>query len=111
MNGPIIRGAYRFSAANIEKTNDLFERELNTIYLLKEFQRKGIGELLFKKVVSEFRKHDIKSMMLWTLKENPARYFYEYLGGEVFDSKMIDRGGKQLVSIAYGWKDLTLFDS
>ncbi len=36
---------------------------------------------------------------------NPCRRFYEALGGERLRDKQINVGGRQLVEIAYGWRD------
>lgn len=93
-----------FVSIGNKKTHEIYDRELNSLYILRDFQRRGIGKLLFKEVVNELKKENLKSLFLWVLEENPARGFYEKIGGKSFDSKMIKRGGKQLKSIAYGWE-------
>jgi len=44
--------------------------------------------------------------MLWVLKSNPARKFYERMGGELIGEKQIEIGGVRLIEIAYGWSAL-----
>jgi len=102
-NGNIVA----FASASLVRTNDLFERELYSIYILKEFQRKGIGRLLIKAIITKFTESNIRSMILWTLQDNPSRLFYKRLGGKVVDKRIIDRGGKELQQIAYAWEDIT----
>ena len=65
-----------FASASLFRTNDLFERELYSIYILKEFQRKGMGKLLIKAIITKFTESNVKSMTLWTLQNNPSRLFY-----------------------------------
>jgi ribosomal protein S18 acetylase RimI-like enzyme len=95
-----------FASAGLVKTNELFDREINSIYILKEFQRQGIGRLLIKAIITEFIKNNVRSMIIWTLQDNPSRYFYQYLGGKIVDKRKIQRGGKELIQIAYGWDDI-----
>ncbi|MGL4773379.1 MAG: GNAT family N-acetyltransferase [Clostridium sp.] len=96
-----------FAVGSLVRTNDFFEREIFSIYILKEFQRKGIGKLLIKAMVTNFIKNNVASMILWTLEDNPSRLFYEHLGGKIVDTRLIDRGGKKLKQVAYAWEDIT----
>jgi hypothetical protein len=63
--------------------------------------------LLMKAIVIRFTEENVKSVILWTLKDNPSRIFYETLGGKLVDKRIIDRGGKKLQQIAYAWEDLS----
>ena len=47
-------------------------------------------------------------MMLWVLKDNPTRGFYEHLGGQVFREQPVEIGSKEYLEVGYGWPDLTL---
>jgi len=96
-----------FASGSLIKTNNLFELEVTKIYILKDFQSKGIGKLLMKAIITKFAKEDVKSMILWTLEDNPSRFFYEYLGGKIVDQRSIFRGGTELQQIAYAWEDIT----
>ncbi len=82
-----------------------FLGELFAIYLLKKFQRQGVGRELVKCVVQGLLAQDISSMLVWVLAENPYRRFYESLGGVYLRERMIDFGGMSLHEKAYGWKD------
>jgi GNAT superfamily N-acetyltransferase len=96
-----------FASGSLVRTSDLFERELYSIYILKEFQRKGIGRLLVKAIITKFIESDVRSMIIWTLQDNPSRPFYKQLRGKIVDKRLIDRGGKKLQQIAYAWEDIS----
>ena len=88
--------------------NPQFRGELFAIYVLRDFQRRGIGQRLYFAMVHHFSSQGIESMLLWVLKDNhPARHFYESMGGEYVEEKTITIGGTDLVEVAYGWRDLT----
>jgi GNAT superfamily N-acetyltransferase len=82
-----------------------YDGELYAIYLLKEFQRQGIGKLLFKAVVDHLATQ-FRSMLVWVLAENDSRYFYEALGGIYIRESTITIAGKELKEVAYGWSDI-----
>jgi len=86
-----------------------FDGELFSIYILKAAYKKGVGRMLVQAVVNGLREMGSKSMMVWVLKENPARGFYEALGGEYLYEKPIEIGGEMLMEVAYGWRDLDQF--
>ncbi|TLS49808.1 GNAT family N-acetyltransferase [Paenibacillus antri] len=79
------------------------EGEIYAIYLLKEYQNKGIGRMLFDFSVRRLRSSGYKSMMLWVLKDNPTLGFYKSFGGTVMGEKMIKIGEQELSELAVGW--------
>ena len=83
-----------------------FEGELYAIYLLKEWQRKGIGKQLVKQMLDEMRNKHIANMMVWVIEDNPSKRFYELIGGKpIFREKLII-SGKELQEVGYGWLSL-----
>lgn len=105
-NGRIIG----FADGGKERTGeyDYYKGEMYSIYILKSYQGLGIGKRLIKALVNEFIKQELKSMIVWVLKDNDSRNFYEKMGGKVVDSKTIDFSGTDLIELAYGWKDFSL---
>ena len=85
-----------------------FTGELYTLYLLADWQRRGIGRLLVQTAAQSLLKQQLTSMIVWVLGDNPFRAFYESLGGEYISERYIDIGGASLLDIAYGWRDLQL---
>lgn len=83
-------------------TNDIADRELLSVYILSENQGQGIGRQIFRAIKDKYESDHVKSMMLWTLKDNPSRGFYERMGGELSGTRTIVRGS-ELQQVAYKW--------
>src|SRR5699024_12530375 len=60
-----------FSNVGVERTGKYpdYKGELYAIYLLKEYQGKGIGKILFKHVVEILKEKNIFSMVVSVLEE------------------------------------------
>lgn len=86
-----------------------FDGELYAIYLLRSAQGRGIGRRLFAEAAKGLLELGVSSMLVWVLKDNPARGFYEHLGGVRLREKPIEIGGKMLDEVAYGWRELKNF--
>lgn len=82
------------------------EAELYAIYLLEEYQGKGLGKVLTLELIEFLKSRDYRSMFVWVLKENPAISYYMRLGGEYIAEKQIRIGEDLLIEQAYGWKDI-----
>ncbi|HEX6747119.1 MAG TPA: GNAT family N-acetyltransferase [Longimicrobium sp.] len=83
-----------------------FTGELNAIYLLPTHQRAGIGKRLVRAFVDALRAQGHASMIVWVLETNPARAFYEALGGRLVGAAEVVIGGERYPDVAYGWDDL-----
>lgn len=77
-----------------------FAGELNKIYLLRKYQRLGLGKKLVCKVANEFIQRGINSMLLFGEANNPSNKFYERMGAEKLFAKNGEFHG------GYGWTDL-----
>lgn len=80
--------------------------ELYAIYLRKDCQTKGAGRALTAAVAADFLANGLDSMLVWVLKDNPSRGFYEKLGGILLDEKTITIAGEPLPEVAYVWEDM-----
>lgn len=99
-----------FSSFGKEREGDpVYSGELYAIYLLKEFHKLGIGRSLVRESAMRLLEMNIKSMLVWMLKENSSRKFYEALGGTYLRDKPIEFGSTTLLESAYGWWDLGCF--
>jgi ribosomal protein S18 acetylase RimI-like enzyme len=95
-----------FAIGGLERSNHPnYEGELMGIYILKEYQRQGIGKALTRKIVEELIKMKVTNMLVWVLENNPYRAFYDNLKGKVIDKK--EHETLKLPVIAYGYDDLT----
>jgi ribosomal protein S18 acetylase RimI-like enzyme len=83
------------------KDNPTWAARLNKIYLLRDYQRRGLGKRMVAAAVDRLLQHGLTSMALFTETDNePACNFYEQLGGE---RQLDDRGE---FGGMYGWADL-----
>jgi GNAT superfamily N-acetyltransferase len=86
--------------------SQVYNAELYAIYLLEGFQGEGIGRQLVRRLAQRLLEEGYRSMRVWVLAKNPARAFYESLGGEYLYQKTILLGGENYAEVAYGWKDI-----
>ena len=78
--------------------NPAFGGELNKIYLLRDYQRLGLGRRLVGHVARRFLAEGIGSMWLYGDARNPSGRAWTALGAEKLDA---DPGSGN-----YGWRDL-----
>src|SRR5262249_25941033 len=73
---------------------------LSKIYLLREYQRLGLGRRLVGHVARRFLSQGVHTMVLFGIPQNPSCAFHEVLGGErLFTENGEFHGG-------YRWPDL-----
>lgn len=83
-----------------------FAARLNKIYLLRRYQRQGLGRAMMKVAVARLVANGLASMVLFTETDNePACSFYESLGAE----RQVGEGGKW--EGMYGWRDLRALEA
>lgn len=73
--------------------------ELNKFYILRAYQRLGLGRKLFNKVAQRFISEGISKMVLFGIPQNSSSAFHEALGGKRIYNKGKFDGG-------YIWEDL-----
>ncbi|WP_322802635.1 GNAT family N-acetyltransferase [Thermoflexus sp.] len=96
-----------FAAAGPERTGDeVYRGEVYAIYVLPEHQRQGIDRRLMSICARELLRDGIDTLLVWVLEANPARRFYEQLGGELVRTGWMEIGGARLRQLGYGWRDL-----
>jgi L-amino acid N-acyltransferase YncA len=83
----------------------LYAGELQAIYLDPACQRQHIGTDLVRAVAKHLAGQGMPSMIVWVLAANPARHFYEALGGGSAGRRQLQLGGLWLDAVAYGWTD------
>lgn len=89
----------RSRARDLSQAGEIYE-----LYLSPEFQGIGFGRRLFDAARETLAAHGFDGLVVWVLEENePARSFYEQIGGqdaadsvEIFDNKALRK-------IAYVW--------
>jgi L-amino acid N-acyltransferase YncA len=77
-----------------------FSGELNKIYLLRKYQRIGLGRKLLGRVARRFLLQGITNMVLFGTPENPSCKFHDTMNGE----KLVAKNGE--FHGGYCWRDL-----
>lgn len=81
--------------------------ELYAIYLLKDFQRQGLGKKLFAAGTESLIKSGMNSMIVWVLAQSLNHHFYESLGGKKLAGiKTLDVAEHKIQLVSYFWEKL-----
>ncbi len=84
-----------------------FDGELHGLYVLKEYQRHGLGRLLLKAVATYCELCKIKKIHAWTLAASPYTAFYRGLGAVECGKKMREFGPVTRELVAFGWSSIS----
>jgi ribosomal protein S18 acetylase RimI-like enzyme len=97
-----------FASGGRERAGETgYTGELYAIYLIESSQRRGYGRELVRAVAGGLRELGLEDMIVWVLKDNqPARDFYERLGGVYVRTQPITIGSVTLEEVSYGWPRL-----
>ena len=83
-----------------------YRGEIYTLYVHPNAQGRGVGRELLTTMFAALTKRGLWSVLIWVLACNPARFFYQAMGGKwvaVRDEKLF---GTVLHEMAYGWVDV-----
>ncbi len=83
-----------------------FAGEVFTLYVTPDHQGFGMGRELLLALFARLLDQRLASALVWVLRANPSRFFYERLGGKLVAQRKLPFAGTQVDSIAYGWRDL-----
>ncbi|WP_100011262.1 GNAT family N-acetyltransferase [Lentibacillus sediminis] len=82
---------------------EAYQGEIYAIYILQEYQRKGLGKKLLQPVVEDLQQAGMHSMIVLVLEDNPSKYFYEAAGAKCIDRVEIGIAGTKLNELVYAW--------
>ena len=85
-----------------------YTADIYTLYLLKSQQGHGLGRLLLTAAAKRLREDGHINLFLWTHVRNPARNFYERLGGVPVRTAQRTLKGIVYDDIGYGWNAAAL---
>jgi ribosomal protein S18 acetylase RimI-like enzyme len=83
-----------------------FAGEVETLYVLPDWQNRGIGRALLTACFDALKRRELVSALIWVLADNPSRFFYERMGGKRAGERDEALWGATLHEIAYGWSAL-----
>lgn len=100
-------GVVGFASCGSQRTElEGFSGEFYAIYLYDFVQGRGLGRQLMAAMAADMKRAGMDSALVWVLSGNPARWFYERLGGVRVAEQKITFAGAPLTEVAYGWRDL-----
>lgn len=80
--------------------------EIYTLYVAPEWQGLGLGRQLLLTLFARLMHCGHRSALVWVVRANPSRFFYERLGGKLVLSRKVPVGGEPVDACGYGWSDL-----
>jgi ribosomal protein S18 acetylase RimI-like enzyme len=96
-----------FGSCGAQRESNLpFSGEVFTLYVAPDHQGQGVGRLLLLGLFQRLVRRGLYSAVVWVLAENPARFFYERLGGHIAARRHIDMARCRVDAAAYVWPDL-----
>ena len=98
-----------FGSCGPSRSERHFPGEVFTLYVAPDQQNQGIGRRLLIALFRRLVASGLDAAIVWVLRDNPSRFFYERLGGHQTIRKAIPVGGSLVEAIAYGWRDLPGF--
>lgn len=101
-----------FMTFSLKSRSDVFFcfAEISCIYILPDFQGKGIGKRLMSHAFKVIRDNGISKIMLWALKDNYQKLFYQSCGGKIFSEKDHPIKGKSYRVESWVWENITLYE-
>ena len=80
--------------------------EVFTLYVAPDWQGRGIGRRLLHGLLAKLKAGGLNEALVWVLSDNPARFFYEAMGGRRVAERHEPFAGVRLEEAAYAWDDL-----
>jgi ribosomal protein S18 acetylase RimI-like enzyme len=98
-----------FGSCGRNRDHKEFAGEVFTLYVAPDWQNQGIGRRLLLALFERLVAQGCGSAIIWVLRENPARFFYERLGGRDVRHRHFVVGGQRVEAAGYAWRDLPSF--
>jgi len=95
-----------FVAGGAERAGDPdFQGEISALYLLQSQQGRGLGRRLVQTVARRLSEDGYQTLLIWVNAQNPARGFYEVLGGIHARTGQRKIKGVTYDDAGYGWDE------
>jgi ribosomal protein S18 acetylase RimI-like enzyme len=98
-----------FGSCGRNRDGHEFAGEVFTLYVAPDWQNQGIGRQLLLALFGRLVAQGCGSVIIWVLRDNPARFFYHRLGGRDVRHRAFVVGGKRVEAAGYAWRDLPGF--
>lgn len=84
-----------------------YKGEVFMLYVTPDAQGAGVGRQLLLALLANLATSNYPSALVWVLRANPARFFYERLGAKLVLHRQIPFSGRMVDALGYGWNDLS----
>ncbi|MDJ0388217.1 GNAT family N-acetyltransferase [Roseomonas sp. E05] len=95
-----------FASCRRARRRGLAQGEIETLYVLDDWREQGLGRRLMRAAAAHLAAIGCGSVMLWVLTQNPSRWFYQRLGGQLVGMEVIHVGGRPVEQAAMLWNPI-----
>jgi GNAT superfamily N-acetyltransferase len=88
-----------------------FEGEIYTLYVDPARTGLGVGRALLGGAFSALAERGHGNCLIWAHAKNPARFFYEAMGGKLVAERTTSMMGVPVPEVAFGWRRLALAET
>jgi len=88
-----------------------FDAEIYTLYVDPMMTGLGIGRGMLAGAFAALSERGHASCVIWSHAKNPARFFYEAMGGKPVAERTMTMMGMPVPEVGYGWRTLTLAET
>ena len=92
-------------------SSDLFDAEIYTLYVSPAMTGLGIGRALLAGAFTALAERGHARCVIWAHAKNPARFFYEAMGGKLVAERDTTMMGVAVPEVAFGWTKLALAEA
>jgi ribosomal protein S18 acetylase RimI-like enzyme len=85
-----------------------FDGEIYTLYVHPLATSNGVGRALLAAGFEDLADRGYESCVIWAHAQNPARFFYQAMGGRLIAERVTSVMGATVPEAAFGWKSLAL---
>src|SRR3977135_633889 len=88
-----------------------YDAEVYTLYVDPLMTGRGVGRALLAGAFSALSERGHARCVIWAHAGNPARFFYEAMGGKLIAERTTSMMGVPVPEIAFGWTKLALAEA
>ena len=85
-----------------------FDGEIYTLYVDPSHFSRGLGRAMLRAAFGSLAGRGYTSCVIWAHSKNPARFFYEKMGGRLIAERTARMMGDAVPETAFGWRKLAL---
>jgi GNAT superfamily N-acetyltransferase len=100
--------------ASMGRARDLalgYDAEVYTLYVDPVMMGRGIGRALLRGAFQALGERGHLRCVIWAHAQNPARFFYEAMGGKLIAERITSMMGVAVPETAFGWQKLALAEA